>query len=186
MESPRKRVSQPVPRAHHAPAQGRWAVRDGVAGCEPVRRGREDANQGTASGRLQPAHHCPTAQRRVQPIHRDQDEPPVLHQGRRRKMSGISNTRIHPATSPTARPSPSGLRNSSWRRSGGRSGKKAKTLGRSAPSRSRPAATTSTSRIRTCPKTRSATRRNCWPTIRSSLRRSRKPGMRCETNWRRF
>ena len=65
----------------------------GAARRHPVRRRHQDPHQGTAAGRVQPAHHRPPAQRRVQPLHRHQDQSAVLHQGRRRpRTSGTTST----------------------------------------------------------------------------------------------
>jgi type I restriction enzyme M protein len=54
----------------------------GAARWHPVWRRHQDPHQGTTAGRVQPAHHRAPAQRRVQPLHRHQDQPAVLHQGR--------------------------------------------------------------------------------------------------------
>jgi type I restriction enzyme M protein len=43
--------------------------------------GVKTPHQGTAAGRVQPAHHRAPAQRRVRALHRHQDQPAVLHQG---------------------------------------------------------------------------------------------------------
>ena len=56
-------------------AAPRWSARR-----HAVRRRREVRIKAAAPS-TQPAHHRPPAQRRVQPLHRHQDQPAVLHQG---------------------------------------------------------------------------------------------------------
>ena len=57
-------------------------ARDRLARRHALRRGRQDPDQGEAPRRVQPAYHRPPAQRCLQPLHRHQDQPPFLHQGR--------------------------------------------------------------------------------------------------------
>ena len=52
----------------HAPAQARRPRRRGAARRHAVRRGRQDAAQGAPAGGVQPPHHRPPAQRRVQAL----------------------------------------------------------------------------------------------------------------------
>ncbi len=95
---PHPRNRRPVPRADHAPAQRRWPRRRGAARRHPVRRRHQDPHQGTTADRVQSAHRRPPAQWRVQPLHRHQDQPAVLHQrARRPRKSGSTSTPIRRA-----------------------------------------------------------------------------------------
>ena len=79
---------------------GRAAVvlPDGIA----VRRGREDAAQGAPAGGVQPPHHRPPAQQRVQALRLDRHQPAVLREGRRRpRTSGSTSTACPKARRPT-------------------------------------------------------------------------------------
>ena len=64
------------------PAQDRRASRGRAPRRHPLRRRRQDAHQGEAAHRLQPAHHRAAAEGRLQPLHGHHHEPAVLHQGR--------------------------------------------------------------------------------------------------------
>ena len=58
---------RPVPRPDRAPAEAGRPRRRGAARRHAVRRGRQDAAQGTSDGGVQPPHHRPPAQRVFKP-----------------------------------------------------------------------------------------------------------------------
>ena len=77
------------------------ARRRGAAGRHAVRRGREDAAQGTPDGGVQPPHHRPPAQFRVQALCLDRHQPAVLREGRSRpRTSGSTSTACPKARKP--------------------------------------------------------------------------------------
>jgi type I restriction enzyme M protein len=98
--------------------------RAGPPSCCPTaflfRRRHEDPAQGKPAGRVQSAHHRPPAQRRVQPLHRHQDQPAFFHQRPSPpNRSGTTSTPIPKASKATTKPSPCALRSSSPKSTGG-------------------------------------------------------------------
>ena len=67
---------------HHPPAEARRPRRGRAAGRLAVRRGRQDAPQGTPAGGMQPAHHRPPAQLGVPALRFHRHQPAVLREGR--------------------------------------------------------------------------------------------------------
>ena len=97
----------------------------GRAGHRParrhaVRRRHQDPHQAQAARGVQPPHHRPPAQGRLRSVHDDQDQPPVLHQGRAHQGRLVLRAPLPAmATRATRRPSRCGSRSSSPRRHGG-------------------------------------------------------------------
>ena len=76
-----KETADLFPGADQAHPQARRPCRAGAARRHAVRRGRQDAHQGSAARRVQSAHDRSAAERRIRAVHRHQDQPAVLHQG---------------------------------------------------------------------------------------------------------
>ena len=99
---PDPRNGRPVPRPHRPPAETRRPRRRGAAGWLAVRRGRQDASQGTSDGGVQPPHHRPPAQQRLQALRQHRHQPAVLREGRAdRRTSGSTSTACPKARRPT-------------------------------------------------------------------------------------
>ena len=78
---PHPRDGRPVPRADHPPVEAGRTRGRGAARRHAVRRGREDAAQGTPDGGVQPPHHRPPAQLRVPALRLHRHQPAVLREG---------------------------------------------------------------------------------------------------------
>ena len=76
------RNGRPVPGADHPLAQAERPGRGGPARRLALWRRRQDAAQGTPDGGVQPAHHRPAAQQRVQALRQHRHESAVLREGR--------------------------------------------------------------------------------------------------------
>ena len=100
--------------------------------------------------RVQPAHHRPAAERRVQPLHRHPHQPAVLHQGRADHGGLVLRASLSaPAPRATTKASPSASRSSRRSANGGARkatasppARKTTRPGACPSSRSRPATTT--------------------------------------------
>src|SRR6266478_1262701 len=68
----------PLPRPHRAAFEKGWPSRCGAARWHAVWRGYQDAAQGTSDGGVQPAHHRPSAQFRIQALCLDRHQFAVL------------------------------------------------------------------------------------------------------------
>jgi hypothetical protein len=79
---PDPRNRRPVPRSHHPPAQAQRPRRRGPARRLALRRRRQDPPQGTPDGGVQPPHHRPPAQQRLQALRLDRHQPAVLRERR--------------------------------------------------------------------------------------------------------
>ena len=83
---PDPRDGRPLPRPHRAPAQVRGPRRRGPARRHPLRRRRQDPPQGAPAGGVQPPHHRPPAQQRLQALRLHRHEPArSSRRARRRK-----------------------------------------------------------------------------------------------------
>ena len=154
-----------------------------LARRHPLRRRRQDPHQGSAAHRVQPAHHRPPAQRRLQSLHRHPHQPALLHQGpahhrglvlraplsARRQELQQGQAHPHRGVRGRARLVGQARLQAAWKTS---------RPGASPSTRSRPATTTSTSRTRTTPTPAPATWTTSCPNTKSSSPRSPRPAPR--------
>jgi len=78
LPDPRDRRS--LPRPDHAPPQGRRQGSNRPPRRHALWRGRQEPDQGETPDRVQPPHHRPAPERRLRPLHRDQNKPALLRE----------------------------------------------------------------------------------------------------------
>ena len=79
---PDARDGRPLPGPHHPAAEAGRPRRRRAARRLALRRGRQDAAQGTPDGGVQPPHHRPPAQQRLQTLRQHRHQPALLREGR--------------------------------------------------------------------------------------------------------